>query len=216
MNWIEHWKHFVTNSSTIFSRQSVKTMVNQIFKLTNVWIYRGFFTRGSVDFVLYGFVNSFGWFIHYLLSQRHFRFYNIQKRLFLCFQQNSCFVNFLGKCSWWSLFKKDTKCTSPALVKKDFSKVLDEFSRATIFQKTFGNCQKQPPEVFYKDGVLKTFSNFTGKHLCQSLFLIKLQAEAYNFIKKETLTKVFSFEFWGIFTNTFVQNTSGRLLLNRF
>ena len=47
-------------------------------------------------------------------------------------------------------------------------------------------------------------------------FLIKLQAEAYNFIKKETLTKVFSFEFWGIFTNTFVQNTSGRLLLNRF
>ena len=174
MNWIEHWKHFVTNSSTIFSRQSVKTMVNQIFKLTNVWIYRGFFTRGSVDFVLYGFVNSFGWFIHYLLSQRHFRFCNIQKRLFLCFQQNSCFVNFLGKCSWWSLFNKDTKCTSPALVKKDFSKVLDEFSRATIFQKAFGNCQKQPPEVCYKDGVLKTFSNFTGKHLCQSLFFNKV------------------------------------------
>ena len=28
-------------------------------------------------------------------------------------------------------------------------------------------------EVFYKKGVLKIFAIFTGKHLCQSLFLIK-------------------------------------------
>ena len=26
--------------------------------------------------------------------------------------------------------------------------------------------QKQPPEVFFKKGVLKYFANFTGKHLC--------------------------------------------------
>ena len=32
-------------------------------------------------------------------------------------------------------------------------------------------------------GVLKNFVEFTGKHLCQSLFLIKLQAQACNFIK---------------------------------
>ena len=31
------------------------------------------------------------------------------------------------------------------------------------------------PEVFCKKGVLRSFSKFTGKHLCQSLFLIKLQ-----------------------------------------
>ena len=31
-------------------------------------------------------------------------------------------------------------------------------------------------EVFYKKGVLKDFKNFIGKHLCWSLFLIKLQA----------------------------------------
>ena len=35
--------------------------------------------------------------------------------------------------------------------------------------------QKQPPEVFCKKGVLKNFANFTGKHLCWSLFIIKLQ-----------------------------------------
>ena len=32
------------------------------------------------------------------------------------------------------------------------------------------------PEMFFKTGVLKNFANFTGKHLCWSLFLIKLQA----------------------------------------
>ena len=30
--------------------------------------------------------------------------------------------------------------------------------------------QKQPPEAFLKKGVLKHFANFTGKHLCFSLF----------------------------------------------
>ena len=36
--------------------------------------------------------------------------------------------------------------------------------------------QKEPPEVFSKKGVLKNLANFTGKHLCWSHFLIKLQA----------------------------------------
>ena len=31
------------------------------------------------------------------------------------------------------------------------------------------------PEVFCKKGILRNFAKFTGKHLCQSLFLIKLQ-----------------------------------------
>ena len=33
----------------------------------------------------------------------------------------------------------------------------------------------QPPEVLYKKAALKNFALFTGKHLCSSLFLIKLQ-----------------------------------------
>ena len=35
--------------------------------------------------------------------------------------------------------------------------------------------QKQPPEVFYKKDVFKNFGIFTGKHVCWSLFLMKLQ-----------------------------------------
>ena len=34
--------------------------------------------------------------------------------------------------------------------------------------------QRQPPEVFYKKGVLRNFAKFTGKHLCQSLFFHKV------------------------------------------
>ena len=34
--------------------------------------------------------------------------------------------------------------------------------------------QKQPPEMFFKKGVLRNFAKLTGKHLCQSLFFNKL------------------------------------------
>ena len=46
-------------------------------------------------------------------------------------------------------------------------------------------------------------AKFTGKYQYQSLFLIKLQAEACNFIKKETLGQVFLCDFCEIFKNTF-------------
>ena len=32
------------------------------------------------------------------------------------------------------------------------------------------------PEVFCEKAVLRNFAKFTGKHLCQSLFSIKLEA----------------------------------------
>ena len=31
--------------------------------------------------------------------------------------------------------------------------------------------QIEPPEVFYEEGVLRNMAKFTGKHLCQSLFV---------------------------------------------
>ena len=48
-----------------------------------------------------------------------------------------------------------------------------------------------------KISVLKNFAIFTGKHLCQSLFL------SCHFIKKETLAQGFSCDFCKIFKNTF-------------
>ena len=37
---------------------------------------------------------------------------------------------------------------------------------------------KQPPEVFCKKSVLKSFINFTGKHLCWSLFSTLLKRDS--------------------------------------
>ena len=48
------------------------------------------------------------------------------------------------------------------------------------------NNKKQPPEVFYKKAVPKNFSIFTGKYLCSSLFLIKLQVfRSATFLKRD-------------------------------
>ena len=55
-------------------------------------------------------------------------------------------------------------------------------------------------------GVVRNFTKFTGKHLCQSLYFNKvagLRPEACNFIKIETLAQVFSCEFCEISNNTF-------------
>ena len=52
--------------------------------------------------------------------------------------------------------------------------------------------------LFFKIGVLKNFANFTGEHLCWSLFLTKFFTD---FIKN-TPTQVFSCEICKIFKNT--------------
>ena len=47
-------------------------------------------------------------------------------------------------------------------------------------------------------GVLKNFTKFIGKHLCESLLF-----NACNFIKREALAHVFSYEFCEIFKKTY-------------
>ena len=69
-------------------------------------------------------------------------------------------------------------------------------------------------KVFYKKIFIGNFTKFTGKHLWQSLFSLKLQAwpslfftkaagRACNFSKKETLALLLSCEFCEISKNTF-------------
>ena len=48
------------------------------------------------------------------------------------------------------------------------------FFRASIYVIIVETFMKQPRGVFYKKIVLKSFAIFIGKHLCWSLFLIKL------------------------------------------
>ena len=51
---------------------------------------------------------------------------------------------------------------------------INPFQPAVHFE--YKPIQKQSSDVFCKKAALKNFTIFTGKHLCWSLFLIKLQA----------------------------------------
>ena len=53
--------------------------------------------------------------------------------------------------------------------------------------------------------VLKNFAIFTGKYLCWSFFLIKLQDSRPITLLKETPTQVFSCEYYNIFKNTYFE-----------
>ena len=71
------------------------------------------------------------------------------------------------------------------------------------------NAQKEPHETFYKKAVLTSFAVICLlESTCYSLFLNKvvdLGPKACNFIKKETLTQVFSYQYCKIFENNYFE-----------
>ena len=78
-----------------------------------------------------------------------------------------------------------------------FSGAIPEFSFRIAISSWFScslhcSCWKKPPEAFYKKKLfLKLFAIFTGKHLCWSLFLIKLQVSRPALIKRDSNTGAF-------------------------
>ena len=60
-----------------------------------------------------------------------------------------------------------------------------------------------------KKGVLKNYTKFTGKHLCQSLFFNKVEGLRPGTLLKKRL----SHNFAKFLRMPFLNNTSGRLLL---
>ena len=63
--------------------------------------------------------------------------------------------------------------------------------------------QNQSPEVICRKGVLKNFAIFIGKHMCRSLFLIKLST--CSIFKNRLPTQVLSFKCGEIFKNTYFE-----------
>ena len=61
---------------------------------------------------------------------------------------------------------------------------------------------KQSPRGVLWKSVLRNLAKFTGKYLWQSLFVNKIGPGACNFIKKDTLAQVLSYEFCEISKNT--------------
>ena len=65
-------------------------------------------------------------------------------------------------------------------------------------------------QMFFKIGVLKSFSNFTGKHLCWSLFLKNCRLKNCSFITKRLQHRCFPVKFANFFKERiFLQNISG-------
>ena len=64
-----------------------------------------------------------------------------------------------------------------------------------------------------KKGALRNFTKFTGKHLCQSLFFNKVAGQVF-LLKKRLWHRCFPANFVKFLRTPFLQNTSGRLLLN--
>ena len=74
--------------------------------------------------------------------------------------------------------------------------------------------EKQPPEVFYKKGVLGNFAKFTGKHMCRSFFLNSAAGlRPATLLKKGLLHRCFIVNFAKFLRTLFLQNTSERLFL---
>ena len=58
-----------------------------------------------------------------------------------------------------------------------------------------------------KRGVLRNFAEFTGKHLCQSLFFNKVVGIRPASLLRKTRAQMFSYEFCEISKNTFCYRT---------
>ena len=65
------------------------------------------------------------------------------------------------------------------------------------------------PEVFCEKGVLRNFANFTGKHLCQSLFFNKVAGPGpATLLKKRLQHRCFPVNFAKFLRHLFLQSTS--------
>ena len=67
-----------------------------------------------------------------------------------------------------------------------------------------------------RKGVLRNFAKFTGKHPCQRLFFNRVGGlKPATLFKKRLWRRCFLVNFAKFLTTPFLQNTSGRLLLNQ-
>ena len=57
--------------------------------------------------------------------------------------------------------------------------------------------------MFCREGLLRNFAKFTGKHLCQSFIFNKVAGPWPATLLKKALAQVFSSEFYEISKNTF-------------
>ena len=118
------------------------------------------------------------------------------------FETGDYFNIFLKFWGFWGSFSvKDFSYKKKRVAKSISMLKVKLFSCFTC--DTFSKKQSRSSHQRCSIGVLKNFTKFTGKLLCQSLFFNKVQASGLQLYWKETLSKVFPCQFCDIFKNTF-------------
>ena len=105
-------------------------------------------------------------------------------------------------------------------VKRKKTQVSWEISVCSWIASKFNSClhcyivfRSSHQRCFIKIDVLKNFTKFTGKHLCQSFFVNKVTGlRPATLLRKRLWYRCFPANFVKFLRITFLQNTSGRLL----
>ena len=113
------------------------------------------------------------------------------------------FTSFTGKHLCWSLF----------LIKLQIWRLANLLWRNSNTGAMRKKLQSSRSQIFFKIGVIKNFSNFTGKYLCWSIFLIKLQTWRPAALLRRGSNTGVSLEIGEIFKNTFFTEHLWWLLL---
>ena len=78
-------------------------------------------------------------------------------------------------------------------------------------------CRSSHHKCSMKKGTLINFTKFTGKQQCQSLFFNKIAGlRAATLLKQKLWQRCFLVNFTKCLRTSYLQNTSGRMLLNLF
>ena len=113
--------------------------------------------------------------------------YKIYKRFYI-FQRGSevlklQFFKLLSMLTSPEVFSEPTQISEMKTISYFCKKIYLTFLCSDICVLMFRGFTKSQWRCSVGKGALRNFAKFTGKHLCQSLFLIKLQTLACNFIK---------------------------------
>ena len=84
----------------------------------------------------------------------------------------------------------------------------------TEYAKWFPQSRSSGSQIFCKIGALKDWAIFTGKHLCWSLFFIKLQVfSPATLLKRDSNTVVFLWILWNFYWIIFIESLFHKITL---
>ena len=120
------------------------------------------------------------------------------------------FVIFTRKHLCWGLFFNNT-----AGLKAPAQLLPCRIFRNICFEEHLRMPRSSHQRCSIKKGVLRNFTKFTGKHLCQSLFFSKVASlRPATLLKKRLWHRCFFVNFVKFLRTPFLQNTSGRFSLS--